>query len=857
MARTHTNGIMNRYGRRLIYGLLAALSCGLCFWLSPVQATTAGPATGAAPQMIAQATLEQGQQRYQAGDLPEAARILEQVADTASTPTEAVVALRNLALVYQQLGQWDAAETAIAEARTLLVTNAPSNQDLLTAQLLDVQGGIQLDQGQGEAAIVTWQQSIDLYTELDQPLAVAEATINQTQAMQQLGFHRQAIATLQPIVADLATQPDSLAKAVALRTLGDSLIQAGNATEAEVALQESLAIAQALPNPAVASAATLSLGNLKAATGDTEAALSYYQDANSANATPPVRVQAQLNQLGLWAKTGQANEVRSRWADVLTSLNALPPSQSTLFSKINLAQSLIPLPVSSNPTPRQIADLLAATISQAQTLGDRRSESFATGTLGHLYETLEQWPEAADLSQKALVLAQDINATDISYRWQWQLGRIYKAEKDTEKAIAAYSSSVGTLKRLRTDLAAVNPAVQFSFQESVEPIHRELVSLLLDPERTATDQDLTAARDTIESLQLAELDNFFREACLNAAEVDIDQLDQRAAVVYPVILGDRLEVVLSLPNQSLKHYASPVTATDLNQTIEQFQQFLVLRVGQQYLPPAQQLYDWIIRPIAADLSSSTIDTLVFVLDGELRNIPMAALNDGTQFLLEKYNLAVTPGLQLVNPQPLQSQSLRVLTAGLSESRQGFSALPNVVEEVNQIQSTVPTAAVLLNDTFTAQALSDSLTFEGSPIVHLATHGQFSSSNEDTFVLTWNDRLNINTLNNLLQTSELNENGPIELLVLSACETATGDQQAALGMAGMAVRSGARSTIATLWQVNDEATALLMSELYGQLGDRQINKAEALRKAQLTVLENPQYRRHPYYWASYILVGNWL
>jgi CHAT domain-containing protein len=371
---------------------------------------------------------------------------------------------------------------------------------------------------------------------------------------------------------------------------------------------------------------------------------------------------------------------------------------------------------------------------------------------------------------------------------------------------------------LRTDLVAVNPAVQFSFQESVEPIHRELVSLILSPEREASAADLETARETIEALQLAELDNFFREACLDATAVDIDRLDQRAAVIYPVILSDRLEVILSLPDQSLQHYATPVSASDFNQTIESLQQFLVLRVGNQYLPYSQQLYDWLIRPLVADLSASPVDTLVFVLDGELRNIPMSALHDGEQFLLEKYNLALTPGLQLVNPRPLQSQTLRVLTAGLSESRLGFSALPNVINEVNQIQSTVPTAAVLLNETFTVKALSDSLTVEGSPIVHLATHGQFSSSNQDTFVLTWNDRLNINTLNDLLQTSELNENGPIELLVLSACETATGDKQAALGMAGMAVRSGARSTIATLWQINDEATAELMSALYQQLAN---------------------------------------
>ena len=181
----------------------------------------------------------------------------------------------------------------------------------------------------------------------------------------------------------------------------------------------------------------------------------------------------------------------------------------------------------------------------------------------------------------------------------------------------------------------------------------------------------------------------------------------------------------------------------------------------------------------------------------------------------------------------------------------------MAEEVQRIRETVPVAAVLLNEEFTTPRLTNNLTSESAPILHLATHGKFSSSNEETFVLTWDGRLNIDNLSNLLQRAEFNQNGPIELLVLSACQTATGDKQAALGMAGMAVRAGARSTIATLWQVNDEATALLMSELYSNLANQQITKAEALRQAQIRVLQEPQFRRHPFFWAPYVLVGNWL
>jgi len=141
------------------------------------------------------------------------------------------------------------------------------------------------------------------------------------------------------------------------------------------------------------------------------------------------------------------------------------------------------------------------------------------------------------------------------------------------------------------------------------------------------------------------------------------------------------------------------------------------------------------------------------------------------------------------------------------------------------------------------------------IVHLATHGEFSSSAEGTFVLTWNEKLTVEQLNHLLRSDKKQIN-PIELLVLSACRTAFGDNRASLGLAGMAVRSGARSTIASLWDVDDQATAELMAKFYQELTNSQNTKSEALRRAQLAILKNDKFA-HPYYWAAFVLIGNWL
>jgi CHAT domain-containing protein len=355
---------------------------------------------------------------------------------------------------------------------------------------------------------------------------------------------------------------------------------------------------------------------------------------------------------------------------------------------------------------------------------------------------------------------------------------------------------------------------------------------------------------------LAELDNFFGADCVAATPVQIDRIDQKAAVIYPIILPNRLEVILSLPQQPLRHYATTLPQGQVESRVFQLLESLTQHNSQDFLPLCQEIYNWLIKPAEVDLAQSQVKTLVFVLDGPLRNIPMAALHDGKQYLVEKYAIALTPGLELLSPQPLARKELRVLTAGLSQARQNFPAIPNVEIELQEIKSQIP-GQVLLNQDFTKNNIQNAINTLSYPVVHLATHGKFSSKAEGTFILTWDTRININDLRDLLQTTQLQRSNPIELLVLSACQTAKGDDRAALGIAGVAVRAGARSTLATLWAVNDQATATLMVRFYQELANNTVTKAEALRRAQQAILQDPKYQHHPYYWSPYVMVGNWL
>lgn len=234
---------------------------------------------------------------------------------------------------------------------------------------------------------------------------------------------------------------------------------------------------------------------------------------------------------------------------------------------------------------------------------------------------------------------------------------------------------------------------------------------------------------------------------------------------------------------------------------------------------------------------------------------MAVLYDGQQYLIQKYAIALTPGLQLLPSKSVQQLQIQALSAGLTEARHGFSPLANVGLELNQIKSEVSSSRILLNQQFTSTALQKEINSLPFPVVHLATHGQFSSQAEKTFILAWDKPIIVNELDSFLRTRNTSSRNAIELLVLSACQTAVGDKRAALGLAGVAVRASARSTLASLWNIDDESTALLMSHFYEELAKNKLNKAEALRQAQLTLLNNPNYEI-PRFWAPYVLVENW-
>ncbi|WP_432809409.1 CHAT domain-containing protein [Pantanalinema sp. GBBB05] len=719
------------------------------------------------------------------------------------------------------------------------------------------QGEQQLQQGQPNLALTTWQQAEQEYRQMGDAEGMVGSQINQARALQSLGFYRRAKTLLEQVEMTLQQQPDSSLKLTGLFNLGNVLRLVGDLEASGTVLRQAYTIAQSLPSIPAQQTAAFHLANTLVAQQQPEAALKLYQQA--ALAQSPVQFPASLNQLNQLIALKRYAEVQALLPAIEPQLAALPAGQMAIYGQISLAESLLKLVAErgsqTDHERTMMAQWLVNALQQARTLGDRRAESYALGRLGAVYESNHQWVEAERLTTQAWLMAQSKLALDLAYQWRWQLGRLRTVQGDRAGAITHYTQAVQNLQVLRNDLGLTHPEVQFSFREQVEPVYRELVDLLLQ-EPLASPEQLQQARQVIESLQIAELTNFFRAACLDAQPRAIDQIDPTAAVIYPIILRDRLEVILSIPGHPLRHYTTHLPQAEIRAGIRRMQQSMrVTAFLPERLAAAQEIDRWLVQPAVPDLNLNQIKTLVFVLDGGFRNLPMAALHDGNQYLIERYRVAITPGLQLFNPQPLSRQKLQVLVGGLSQGTQDYTALPGVEQEVYQISHQLPTT-VLMNQAFTTQALAAKLRTMPFPVVHLATHGQFSSKASDTYIRTWDGKVQVNDLQALLQQREGADLAALELLILSACQTAQGDDRAALGMAGVAVRSGARSTLASLWTVNDTSTALLITQFYQALTQPDMTRAEAVQQAQLALLHHPKFQ-HPYFWAPFILVGNWL
>ncbi|MGD1864906.1 MAG: CHAT domain-containing protein [Phormidesmis sp.] len=391
-----------------------------------------------------------------------------------------------------------------------------------------------------------------------------------------------------------------------------------------------------------------------------------------------------------------------------------------------------------------------------------------------------------------------------------------------------------------------------------------------------------------------EFESYFGEdlaEVTQSSEEITDTLQQVAAetqtqpaVLWAIPRGDHLHLVLlTSSGEPIVRDLYDVPDDLLRQTVSDFQ--LEMHGTAENMLAAQQLHKWMIEPFESEhLQPEEIDTLLVCLGNGLRSLPLAALHDGENFLIEKYALTRIPAFNLIQTTYSSLAEGEFLAMGASEF-ESLNPLPAVPAELTSILETwqqnapenrLRSGQSFLDPDFTLTNLEQQLARQKPEVVHLATHAVFDrGAAKNSYIQLWDSRLTLDRIR------EVNWHDPsVELLVLSACRTAVGNDMAELGFAGLTLQSGAKSALASIWNVSDTGTLALMSEFYNQLGTT-TTKAEALRQAQIKMLRgdvgfaNGQLQlsrgeveilaggnqedisdlSSPYYWAAFTMVGS--
>lgn len=708
-----------------------------------------------------------------------------------------------------------------------------------------------------------------------------------------------ALAQKEQLTAVIGKQKPTSVNLLGLQNLGEVLRILGKLNESETVLQETLTLVKLVSSSKI-SGVYLSLGNIEQTIYQqlqdkyswideplfrehianiipqkAQKSLWYYQILESLpNISKSAKLQAQLNHLTLlinlekWLshQPNQANLHLKVNQQIRILVNQIDENSSaflelspepSIHARLNFANNISQIP---DEQLKSVAIRYAKlALKMAETINSTRWLSYSFGTLGKLSTQTEQ---KQAYFQKALGFAQSIRASDIAYQWQQQLGLLYQKQEKTELAIQNYNAAIANMTQVRDSLLSTNGDLQFSFQEEMEPTYRNYMRLLLK----SPNPDLKRVIQINEGLQIARLENFLRCGKLDLVALNqLQNLKSAPAVIHIIDLGDTIEVIAQSTDGSLHHHSidSKLVKFQIDHLLEALQNEKFFEVDESSITTySQGIYEKLIAPIQTYLPRS--GTLVFTLDKSFHHIPMALLYDGKHYLIERYGIAETLGSRVRQPRVLHQNQMIALIAGLSKFSPSYTDpnapknmenLPASKQEIENIEKQTLSSVALLDKKFTLKRFKEELTQNNFPIVHITTHGQFSSDPLKTVLVAYDKLINIRDFDTLIRGKTENSQDAIELLVLSACETAKGNKQSAMGIAGMATTAGARSTVATLWRVDADSTALLMQEFYKGLNNG-LPKAEALRQAQLSLLSNPKYNK-AYYWGGFLLVGSWL
>jgi CHAT domain-containing protein len=435
---------------------------------------------------------------------------------------------------------------------------------------------------------------------------------------------------------------------------------------------------------------------------------------------------------------------------------------------------------------------------------------------------------------------------------------LYLADAEPERAGEHVLAAYRALERVRMVLMPVDPLTEESrFDLVVRPVFERAIGTTL-ASAGSDPSILGRAQQIAEAYRSAELQNSLGAECVPLRNpVTPADLQPGEVLLYPLLLEDRIELLYATGDaKALGYRRMPLDRTRNRASIAALAQRMTASLSgasNDWEAASRALHAALIAPIAGLLKADA--TLIIVPDGPLRQISFAALMDAQGiFLMEQARLAVVPALSFAAP-GTQDRDPHIIAASLEKE------LDLPVGRFTRLEGTASEAAmaagqdgVLLTD-FDRADLASALARRPASVLHLATHAAFNGRTERSFIVANGEAITLPELRAMLGANQLRGRG-LQLLVLSACETAVGDDDQAMGLAGAAVEAGAASALASLWEVSDAGTAALMEAFYTHYR-RGEGRARSLQLAQIELARGADGQwADPGIWSAFTMVGSW-
>jgi CHAT domain-containing protein/Tfp pilus assembly protein PilF len=803
------------------------------------------------------------------------------------------ISLNTLGSAYNYLGQYQKAIDFYQQSLAIQKQIGDRNSEAISLNNLGLAYSYL---GQHQKAIDFFQQSLAITKQIGDRNSEAKPLNNLGVAYNSLGQYEKAIDFFQQSLAIFKQSGDRNGEAVSLNSLGTAYDSLGQYQKAIDFFQQSLAITKQIGDRNNEATALNNLGNAYRNLGQYQKAIDFFQQSIAIQKQIGYRYgEARLlNNLGLsYNSLGQYQKAIDFFQQALAIQKQIGDrnGEARLLNNLGLVYN-------SLGQHQKAIDFFQQSLAITKQIRDRNGEGITLSNLGVAYNVLGQYQKAIDFFQQSLAIVKQIGDRNGEATSLHNLAFAFNKLNQPEISILFYKQAVNTYEAIRKDIKRLKKEEQQSYTTSISDSYRNLSDILIQQGR------IMEALQVLDLLKVQELEDYLKnikgsdrsaqgvrllapELALsdkllavsfeNAPEVNqqlanqiqqlpkteinkvpdyLNQIPQGTVLLYPFILGDRLEIILFAPNNLPIRRTTNISKDQLETLIVDFRTALLDPSSEDFREPSLQLYNLLIKPIEAELVQFNTKTILYAPDGQLRYIPIAALYDGKQLLVEKYQISnlIAYTLSDFTPQPQNAPNILAGAFGgkAGDRRFGQTALPATVREVQAIANSFQNSVTLIEEQFSRKAIESK--FKNHNILHLATHAEFNVGSPDqSFIIFGNgDKIRLNEIADWQMPN-------IDLIILSACQTGSGklgDGVEILGFGYQVQKAGAKQAIASLWKVDDNKTSVLMTAFYAELQKGNVTATEALRRAQVSLIKSKDYN-HPYYWAAFFAIGNGL